>query len=62
MIKLQCTNKECESNTSDTDAIFSVDITVDENADVVGNAKETDGKYFMCCHCTSVAEWVEVEK
>lgn len=57
-MKLKCKNKECESNISDENPCFTVNMTVDEDGVACEPAKHIDGEYFTCCHCGGKAEWI----
>jgi len=57
-LQLQCTNDECDSNNG-SNPMFTVELTVDEHGDAIDSSKNIAGKYHSCCHCDSVARWVE---
>lgn len=61
-MKLKCTNPDCESNCNGQSAMFTADLTVDDNGQIAESVTKIDGSYFECCFCNSNAKWTDEEE
>ena len=53
-LKLKCSNTECESHESN--ALFSINVSVDEDRDLAENLNKIDAAEFVCEYCGSAGE------
>ena len=60
-MKIQCSEEDCVSRTSDETPFFSVSVTVDGDKDVAENISAIPASQFTCNYCHSPAKGVEDE-
>ena len=56
MKKLKCGNAECESRETCENALFSINVSVDEDRCLTENLNKIEARDFVCLHCGSDAE------
>ena len=54
LMKLKCSNTECESHESNP--LFNITVGVDEDRYLAENLNKIEAKDFVCLHCGSDAE------